>query len=261
MRYKAVIVNYNKTEAMKVQLRQLSEQTLPPNAVAIIDNSPVCTVEQREIDGYGFAVDLQHHPENLGYSKACNLGCDGDWDYVVFLNPDIEISDQELFEKLLGKTSGINDLGCAGVVQRNPDGSYEGVARKFPSIVAIMGKRVPALRGIFAKSVENYLESYPCGYKSKAPPLVVDWLQSSFLLVPRSTWEECGGFEERFFVFMADTEYGFRCKKHGLNSYLFRDIQVEADGLRSSAGGVMDIFKRKTIRIHLRDAFRYYSGL
>lgn len=259
--YKIVIVNYNKSEVVKSQLRQLSRQTLPPASVSIVDNSPLCLLTSQDFEEIPFSVELSHYPENLGYSKACNLGADGQWDYVVFLNPDIEIQDESLFERLISRVEEVERLGCAGVAQLNPDGSYERVARKFPSIPAILGKRVPALKGIFARSLEKYLEIFPCDYAVGSKPVIVDWLQSSFLLVPRSVWKECGSFDERFFVFMADAEYGLRCKRNNLNSYLFRDLMVKADGMRSSAGGVRDILHKRTIRIHIWDALRYYTGL
>lgn len=259
-KYKVVAVNYNKNEAVKTQLLQLSQQTAPPASVCIVDNSPVFSLGKGENEKYGLSIEVHHHPENIGYSKACNSGCNGAWDYVVFLNPDIEIPDHDLFEKLMERIPTLDNPGCIGVAQHNPDGTYEPVARRFPSIPAIIGKRVPSLRKIFSKSVNSYMRSYSCDYSPNEDPLSVDWLQSSFLVVPRSVWERLGGFDERFFVFMADTEYGLRCHKNGFKSYLIRDLQVEADGLRSSAGGVMDILRKKTIRIHLRDAFRYYSG-
>lgn len=260
LKYKVVIVNYNKAKLVGRLLQQLKVQTIPPVAVAIVDNSPYCYIEKDIMKIEDFNVELSHFPRNLGYSKACNLGCKGDWDYVVFLNPDIEISNKSLFEKLLEKVQTVKDLGCAGVVQRNPDGTYERVARKFPSLFAILGKRVPFFKWLARKSVANYLESYPCDYMPASDPIKVDWLQSSFLIVPKQVWRKCGGFDERFFVFMADTEYGARCRRNDLNSYLFRDLKVEADGLRSSAGGVVDVFRKRTIRIHLMDAFRYYTG-
>lgn len=259
--YKVVIVNYGKGKAVKELLRQLSGQSLPPGSVAVVDNSPVCELQQSDCVGMRFDVSILAHPENLGYSKACNIGCGGEWEYVVFLNPDIEIRDSGFSEKLFLQIGALANVGCVGVAQRNPDGSYERVARKFPSIPAIIGKRVPALRRLFSNSVNAYLGAYPCDYGPGSQPVSVDWLQSSFLVVPRLVWEKLGGFDERFFVFMADTEYGLRCRRHGLNSYLVRSLQVHADGVRSSAGGIMDIFRKKTIRIHLRDALRYYLGV
>lgn len=256
--YKVVIVNYGKGKAVKDLLRQLSGQSFLPDSAVVVDNSPVCELLQSDCVELGFDVEILSRPENLGYSKACNLGCGGEWEHVVFLNPDIEVRDSSFFEKLFLQIGGLANVGCIGVAQRNPDGSYERVARKFPSIPAILGKRVPALRRLFAHSVDTYLDAYPCNYAPGSQPVSVDWLQSSFLVVPRLAWEKLGGFDERFFVFMADTEYGLRCRKQGLNSYLVRSLQVHADGVRSSAGGIMDVFRKKTIRIHLRDALRYY---
>ena len=250
-----------KAGAVEVLLGQLDNQTLLPSSVAIIDNSPELELSRVCENNYRFSIEVKHFPENLGYSKACNIGAEGDWDYVIFLNPDIEIRDFEFFTRLALRADDLSAVGCIGVVQKNPDGSYEPVARKYPSIAAIAGKRIPSLRNFLGRAVDDYMQSYPVSYEPAASPIVVDWLQSSFLAVPREAWNTMGGFDERFFVFMADTEYGSRCKKYKVNSYLVRDLQVDADGVRSSSGGLSDILRKKTVRIHIRDAVKYYLGL
>ncbi|MBB3344867.1 glycosyltransferase family 2 protein [Luteimonas sp. RC10] len=261
MNYKVVIVNYMKSGSVEVLLDQLDAQTLSPNSVSLIDNSPEFELSRLAGKAYGFPVDIKHFPSNLGYSRACNIGASGEWDYVVFLNPDIEVREIDLFEKLAMRAGTLHDVGCIGVAQKNPDGSYEPVARKYPTIAAIAGKRIPSLRKLLGWAVDDYMQSYPACYEPTASPLSVDWLQSSFLAVPRDAWQVTSGFDERFFVFMADVEYGRRCKKYGKNSYLMRDLEVHADGLRSSAGGLADVLKKKTVRIHIRDAVRYYFGI
>lgn len=260
--YRAVIVNYGKAKMILSLLTQLSNQSKPPSSVCIIDNSPPDMALQRapEWSTYPFEVDLIHRPENIGYAAACNLGARGaDWDWLALLNPDIEIPSRDLFERLISECGHQPELGCAGVSQKNPDSDYELVARRFPSIRAIVGKRVPILgRLLFKSEVATYMDSYPCTYSPGSQPIEVDWLQSSFLLTSRSSWESCGGLDERYFVFMADVDYGLRCKQAGLKSILFRSMEVLADGVRSSGGGLMDVFRRKTIRIHLIDAFVYF---
>lgn len=264
MKYRIVIVNYGKGMSILGLLDQLSRQTLLPDSVCIIDNSPMVAALPRDISwsAYPFSVEVRYAPENLGYSKACNLGARGDdWEWLALVNPDIEIGSADLFSDLIARCSKIPRLGCAGVAQRNPDDSYELVARRFPTICAILGKRIPFLgKHVFKRAVETYLDSYVNEFSHDAAPLQVDWLQSSFLLIPRSSWQACDGLSERYFVFMADTDFGLRCRAHGLGSWFFPDFEVCADGIRSSHGGLVDVFRRRTIRIHLLDAAKYFLG-
>lgn len=262
MKYRVVIVNYGKAPSIVRLLDQLGRQNLLPGSVCIVDNSPESAALPRDIAGgtYPYPVEVHYTPENLGYAKACNLGAEGgDWDWVALVNPDIEIVSGDFFGNLITRCSRVPRLGCAGVAQRNPDGSHELVARRFPTIRAILGKRLPLLgRRLFKRQVEVYLDAYANGFDEGAAPFAVDWLQSSFLLVPRSSWLTCRGLSERYFVFMADTDFGLRCRRKQLESWFFPDLEIQADGIRSSHGGWMDIFRKRTIRIHLADAARYF---
>jgi GT2 family glycosyltransferase len=264
MKYRIVIVNYGKGASILSLLDQLSRQTLLPGSVCVIDNSPVAAALPRDISwsAYPFPVEVRYAPENLGYPKACNLGArGGDWEWVALVNPDIEIGSADFFSDLIARCSKVPRLGCAGVAQHNPDGSYELVARRFPTIRAILGKRIPFLgRHVFRRAVETYLEGYANGFNHESTPFPVDWLQSSFLLIPRNSWQACGGLSERYFVFMADTDFGLRCRRHGLDSWFFPDVKIHADGIRSSHGGLMDVLRKRTIRIHLFDAAKYFLG-
>jgi len=262
MKYRVVIVNYNKPDAVDNLLNELSLQSLPPDSVCVVDNSPEAgSFVERRPDPYPFKFELHLFPQNIGYSQACNFGAaGGDWDWLVLLNPDIEVRDRFFFDRIISAASFDTDLGCVGVTQLNPDGSYERVARRFPSLRAILGKRVPVLRFLFSRDVESYLHTYPSEYIEDGQSISVDWLQSSFLLAPRRVWSALGGFDEKFFVFMADTDLGARVDQIGLRSKLYLSFRLFADGKRSSEGGVLDIFRNKIIRIHIGDAIRYFRS-
>lgn len=260
--YRVVIVNYCKTPAILQLLEQLGRQALPPGSVCIVDNSPEDAAIPRDVawSSYPFSVEVRYTPENLGYSRACNLGAKSeDWDWLALVNPDIDIGSRDFFADLIACCRKMPTLGCAGVAQRNPDASYELVARRFPTIAAILGKRIPWLgRHLLRQSVTTYLDAYDNRFVAEGQPISVDWLQSSFLLVPRDAWLTSGGLSERYFVFMADTDFGLRCRQLALDSWFFPGFEIQADGIRSSHGGLRDVFRKRTIRIHMADAARYF---
>lgn len=257
MNYKVVIVNYGKSRAAAKLIGQLLAQSAPPSSISVIDNTP--DLNKDDYSGLGESeINIEHLPENVGYSRGCNRGASGEWDYVAFINPDIEIEDVSLFSRLLLRLSGIPDVGCAGVSQMNPDGSFEIVARRSPSISAIVAKRISFFNRLFATQVRTYLNSYDCSHSATRECFAVDWLQSSFLVVPKNVWQRYGGFDERFFVFMADVEYGRRMHENGLKSYLLPEFVIAADGVRASGGGLLSVVRSVSVRIHIRDALRYF---
>jgi N-acetylglucosaminyl-diphospho-decaprenol L-rhamnosyltransferase len=257
---KVVIVDYLKSHQTNSLLNQLARQTQPINSLVVIDNSPdniesnhkytvPCSLKNK--------TTLIKNSGNLGYSKSCNIGAKGNWDYILFLNPDIEIPDERLINKLILTAESLEQDGSLDVTQKNPDGSYEVIARSFPTIGSVLAKRTNIFSKIFKRKLASYMSRYPNQKTNDELVISAEWLQSSLLLVPRKSWNTLQGFDERFFVFMADVDFGRRSLNAGLKNYLISSLSVNADGVRSSEGGISKILFKKTIRIHILDYIRY----
>jgi len=85
----------------------------------------------------------------------------------------------------------------------------------------------------------------------------VDWLQSSCVIVRRDFWEKVGGYNESYFLFMADTEMCLRAWEMGYRVVYYPEVRVYADGKRLSAGGFRMFFKSRFVRQHVKDSLRY----
>ena len=258
-----VIVDFFKAYQVNCLLSQLLSQEGINISCSVIDNS----VSSENSNNYNSSimgddrVSLSILDVNLGYSKACNYGvrdC-SNFDYLVFLNPDIEIQDDLFFVKIIENFESTGGNALYGVAQRNPDNTYEKVARKFPKISTLIFKRVPFLNRISPTQVNEYL-SIDCELSSDSAPQEVDWLQSSFLFTDKHTWSTLGSFNEKYYVFMADVDICVRAWKNSIRVILDRSLEVLADGKRSSQGGILGILKSKVIRIHILDAYRYFLG-
>jgi len=259
--YEVVIVDYCKNDEVSQLLIQLVRQSHPPASISVVDNSPLpaTALLDDSLDLEGIPLTYIHRPENIGYSRACNEGVRAKTSHILFLNPDIKFFSDDTMSLLLKKPSLRSSKSPIGVAQKNPDGSFEQVARRVPTIRAIISRRITWLSRALSKSQDKYLNSYACDYSpTSTHGTEVDWLQSSFLLVPRHTWNSLGGFDERYFVFMADVDYGMRCRRYSHPMTLIRSICVGADGIRSSRGGLLDLFKSKSLRIHISDATTFF---
>ncbi|HEX5360895.1 MAG TPA: hypothetical protein VFW49_07395, partial [Fluviicoccus sp.] len=146
MNYMIAIVDYNKRKSVEALIAQLVAQSLPPSGIRVVDNAaqdiPGRYHSVKDGDRIGnTAVSIIIPDKNLGYSKGCNLAAAGlaGEEFVVFLSPDIEVRDPAFFESFFAGIGGLERVGCIGVAQRNPDGSYEQVPRKLPTLVGMMG--------------------------------------------------------------------------------------------------------------------------
>jgi N-acetylglucosaminyl-diphospho-decaprenol L-rhamnosyltransferase len=259
LKIKFVIVDYFKGELVKNLIEKLTAISEIDFDICVIDNScsDVNFSYYDELSSLN-NVSIFKSTENLGYSKACNLGAQGAWDYVFFLNPDIDIYNADCITRIIKVFSEDTKVGCVGICQKNPNGTFEPVARKFPNLFSILANRIKLFRVIFYRSLNRYLYSFNNNFDSLEGFIEVDWLQSSFLCVSKECWHSVKGFDERFFVFMADVDFGKKCKMNSYMSVLLRSSYVLADGVRNSRGGFFNIFSSKSLRIHILDAFKYY---
>lgn len=234
-------------------LRQKGEQK---KEIIILDNS--CDVENQkklEVLQEKKEITLLFPSKNMGYSAGNNYAAkQATGKILLFLNPDITCSDENIFSSLVSVLED-EKIGIVGVPQKNPDKSYEPVVRQFPSLGAQIARRT-FLRKIppFSSWVKKY-EMLDFNFSQTQE---VPWLQSSFFALRREVWEKLGGFDERYFLFMADTQMCLDVQRQGKKILFFSERGVLADGKRCSHGGFFDVFRRKVLRIHIIDAVLYW---
>lgn len=227
---------------------------------SIVDNScDVNNAEKLNILKNKKDVSLYISDFNLGYTKATNLSirnvCKEDVDFVLILNPDIELSDSFNMEYAIETLISDSSIGILGVKQINADGSNAPVIRRFPNLMAQVLRRTLFKRLVFFNSIVSKYEASDLDWNKNQ---FVDWLQSSFWLIPYSVWTDVGELDERFYLFMSDPDYCLRAKEKGYSSFYDASLLAYADGKRASAGGMLKVFNSRVLRIHIFDAFKYY---
>lgn len=253
-----VIVDFFKAERVVGNVeRILTQQGDFDTEVIIIDNSMDSTNQQILSQYYDTDnVTLIFNQQNNGYTRGCNQGadlCSGD--YLFFVNPDIEWKSETTLADIITIYQNDADVGIVGTRQLNDDGSIPDTVRRFPNLLAQVVRRTSLRNWPLLKGIAEYYEYVEFDYHK---PASVDWVQSSFMAISRQTWEEVGGFDDRYFIFMADPDICYKCWELGYKVHYESDIVVGADGLRCSAGGFYDVFSNRVLRFHIRDAFIYH---
>ena len=255
-----VIVDFFKAPKVIKNLKTLAEQyPLDKLTVSVIDNSTnhknaellktVCEQEN---------VNLTTNKTNRGYTTACNQGAQHNKaNYILLLNPDISWPHRQSLQMLVDVLESSSEIAICGPRQINPGGDTAGTIRSQPSFLELVCRRVSWFNHFIDLFREKGNVFFEPDYDKDQ---LVDWLQSSCLLICSSFWGKIGGLDERYFLFMADLDL---CRKAGEFGYKIRyvsDSVVHADGIRASSGGIAALFTKPALRTHIRDAIKYFAA-
>jgi N-acetylglucosaminyl-diphospho-decaprenol L-rhamnosyltransferase len=182
--------------------------------VLLADNGSVDGTPQEALERYA-NVRLFDTGANLGYGTAVNRAVrhlyesGGVDDWLIVANPDVQWGPGSI-DALLEAAARWPRAGALGPLIHDPDGSVYPSARHLPSLIrggmhAVVGpfwKRNPWTAAYRQERLEP----------SERP---VGWLSGSCLLLRRSAFDQVGGFDERYFMYMEDVDLGDRLGRAG----------------------------------------------
>lgn len=86
----------------------------------------------------------------------------------------------------------------------------------------------------------------------------VDLLTGAFMLMPRKVFEEVGGFDERYFLFMEDFDLCRKVWAAGYKVIYNPDFSAVHYHKRLSEGAVWQLPFKRSFWLHLSSAFKYF---
>lgn len=154
-----------------------------------------------------------HPGRNLGYGGAHNLAlrslCAVAAPYHLILNPDIRLQSGALAE-LAAVMEAMPQVGLLMPRVLYPDGSTQYLCKLLPTPLDLVLRRFAGgpLQGLFA----NRMTRYDMKNFDYSRPVYVPVLSGCFMFARRAVLESVGGFDERFFLYMEDTDL---CRRIG----------------------------------------------
>jgi len=202
-----VVVSYNSRDTLRSCVQRLAD--MPGVSVTVVDNaSPDGSLEVIA----GLDVRTIQSGRNGGFSFGCNLGAAaGDRPYVLFLNPDAEISAQDL-QRMAAVLEAEAGVGLVGPKLVDDDGVPMPSIRRFQSASALWAQAVFLHRLLPSAAWANEIERRSAVY---AVPGDVDWVSGACMLVRRTVLEAIGGLDEGFFLYCEDMDLCARVRAAG----------------------------------------------
>ncbi len=203
-----VVVTYDSSRDVARLLGDINADPRRPAEVVVVDNdSSDDSVDVATAHGAA-VVELG---DNRGFSAAVNAGFAATTsEIVILLNPDcrVEPGNLESISKAVGATA---EAGVVGPLVVNPDGSVQRSCRRFPSIIESV---VHGFVGLFWP--RNPLSvSYTMADWDHDSRRTVDWVSASAVGIRRAAFDDIGGFDPGYFMYVEDVDFCWRLWQAG----------------------------------------------
>jgi N-acetylglucosaminyl-diphospho-decaprenol L-rhamnosyltransferase len=216
-----VIVSYRSRELLRSCLDSLRAHppSIPMKLIVVDNDSGDGTAEMVAADYPD--VELIAAPRNLGFAAATNLGATrGKAPHLLALNPDTALTPGAL-DKVLATMRAHPEVAVVGARLLREDGSLDHASkRSFPTPLSALGHftgvgRRPSARGRLAAYGAPDVDSGP-----------VDAVNGAFMLMRRDVFEQLGGFDEGYWMYMEDLDLSYRLARAGWLSWYEPDAVV-----------------------------------
>jgi N-acetylglucosaminyl-diphospho-decaprenol L-rhamnosyltransferase len=217
--------------------------------VVVVDNASRDGSAQRAA-GEHPAARILENPVNRGFAVAANQGIRSTAaPFALLLNPDAQITGGTLAALL--KVAGERPrAGAIGLLVRNPDGTVQPSARKVPGLLESLGH---AFLGPVLPN-NPFTRSYTMAGWDRTTEREVEWISGSAMLLRRQAYDEVGGFDEGYFMYVEDVDLCTRMRRATWAVLFSPEVEVVHEiGVSSRR-----MPKRMAVE-HSRSIYRYFD--
>jgi len=224
--------------------------------IIVVDNAStddsVDFLKKASAEGW---IKLIISTKNLGYGRANNLAAkNATGEYILIMNEDITIPKNALRE-LVDYANEHPEIGILAPKLVYHNGDTQESCRRDMSFMDLVVKRTPLkLIQPFKRRYERYLMK---DFDHNATQ-EVDLLVGAFFLLPREIFDEVGGFDERYFLFMEDLDLCKKVRHAGYKVVYHPEVEAIHYHKRLSDGGLLGQLGKKVFWLHLSSALKYF---
>ena len=270
----SIIINHYKSpEVLKLCLSYI-QKNAPEEAEIIITDSE--TIEQTEhLMHYDFpGIQFLASKENIGFAKSVNRGMKhAQGDFFLIMNADVIIPDKKGIPSIVAYIKEQEDVGIVGPKLLHINGELQPSAFRFYTPSTILARRTPLGKTPWGKKeLERFLiKPSQRGQAQLSPvapdhaglntPFPADWLMGSALLIRKKAYEQVGPIDERYFMYMEDTDWCRSFWQKGWKVVYYPDAFFYHYHFQASKkkGALRDLLTNRYARTHLLSAFKYFQ--
>lgn len=249
MTFSIIIVSWNVREILEKCLLSVAKYGSYFNyEIIVADNASMDGTVAMVRDKFP-QVNLITNTKNLGFAAGVNQGIkSAKGDYIVLLNPDVEI--KELTLKNISREFESNSrTGIIGGKIQNEDGAIQKSVRAFPDFWSQILINLKLHHLVRLKSYERYMMK-DFDYEKRQE---VDQVMGAFFAIRREVIEQTGLMDENFFLWFEEVDFCKRAKAAGWKIIYAPEAEVKHLGGKSFSQ--ISSVKRQRI---FNKSLRYY---
>ena len=246
-----VIVNRNSGHQLRECLCSISaadKTGIELRRVCVVDDASTDD-SLRDITLMSLPLKILRNDVHTGYGASCNRGAaESDAKYILFLNTDTVLHLSSLIVPIRYlEQPEHSTVGIVGVQLLDDRGAVSRSCSRFPTFRRMLANVIGldhVLPSVFPRhqmAEWDHLETRK-----------VDQVIGAFMLVRRTVFEQLGGYDERFFVYMEDLDFSLRMRELG-----YRSVYLSTATAFHGGGGTSRRVKAESLFFLLRSRFQY----
>lgn len=221
----AIVVNYNAGDLLSACVGAVLGSDVSVEVVVSDNGSDDGSLAHlRALFGADPRLRILENRANLGFAAANNRALPMiRADRLLFLNPDCLVGPDTL-GRMLAFMDARPDVGMAGCIVRNPDGSEQVASRRAIPDPWIALKRILRLDRLLPNGGGRRLNLHHDPLPTE--PVEVEAISGSFMLVSRHALDAVGPLDEGYFLHCEDLDWFVRFRQAGWTIVLVPDVDV-----------------------------------
>lgn len=198
-----IIVTWNNEKIIQECIDSLLKYSDLENEIIVVDNASQDGTCQLIKNLYGDKVKLIEPGENVGFSKANNIGLKiASGDYIFYVNPDVIFIENIVspMKDFLDKNS---DVGVVSPKLLYQDKTYQVSSCNFPSVKKVIWDDCHLFKLLPKNMKMKYAQAQYKGSENR----YVDWTYGAAHMCRQDEVRKIGGYPEGYFMYGEDTEF------------------------------------------------------
>jgi GT2 family glycosyltransferase len=246
-----VIYNNNVNQLTKV-IKSFLDTTLSVR-LYLIDNSSSNDLKYlQEIDSH--RIIYIYNKSNIGFGKAHNIALKKSMSekvpYHLVLNPDVYFK-KGVLEQLYEFMEINSDIGLVMPKVYYPNGKIQYLCKLLPTPLDLFGRRFFNFKP-FKNLIEKRNEIYELRFTGYNKIMEVPYLSGCFMFIRTKILKKVGIFDEKFFMYLEDTDLSRRIHKESKTIY-YPYVHIYHEYGKGS-------YKNKNLlRYHIDSTIKYFN--